>query len=90
MSISKNFIPNFVRVLTNKRKYIEHNFYSVARAMHLGRDLGCWGVKNVSVGICDGAQSTAHSSIGIASSLLDLVVIKGHPFSLLNLIVILA
>ena len=43
MSISKIFIPNFVRVLTNKRKYIEQNFYSVAGAMPLARDLGVLG-----------------------------------------------
>ena len=58
----KDFIPNFVRVLTNKRKYIEQNFYSVARVMPKGRDLGVLGVKSLSVGIYDGAPSTAHSS----------------------------
>ena len=58
----KDFIPNFVRVLTNKRKYIEQNFYSVARVMPKGRDLGVLGVKNLSMGIFDGAPSTAHSS----------------------------
>ena len=63
MSISKIFIPNFVRVLTNKRKYIELNFYSVAGVMHApGVGLGVLGVKTFSVGICDGAPSTAHSS----------------------------
>ena len=49
-------------VLTNKRKYIEQNFHSIAGVMPHGRDLGVLGVKNFSVGICDGAQSTAHSS----------------------------
>ena len=63
MSISKIFIPNFVRVLTNKRKYIEQNFYSVAGVMPLGWDLGVLGVNNFSVGICDGAPSTAHSCL---------------------------
>ena len=43
MSISKIFIPNFVRVLTNKRKYIENNVYSVDGVMPQGWDLGCWG-----------------------------------------------
>ena len=43
MSISKIFIPNFVGVLTNKRKYIEQNFYSVAGAMPQGRDSGVLG-----------------------------------------------
>ena len=28
-----------------------------------GGTWGCWGVKNFSVGICDGAPSTAHSSL---------------------------
>ena len=51
-----------MRVLTNKRKYIEQNFYSVAGFMPQGWDLGVLGVKNFSVGICDGAPSTAHSS----------------------------
>ena len=59
MSVSKIVIPNFVRVLTNKRNYIERNFHSVAGVMPQGWDLG---VKNFSVGICDGAPSTAHSS----------------------------
>ena len=63
MSISKIFIPNFVRVLTNKRKYIEQNFYSVAGVMPQGWVLGVLGVKNLSVGICDGAPSTAYSSL---------------------------
>ena len=65
MSVSKIFIPNFVRVLTNKRNYIEPDFYSVAGIMPQGWDLGLLGgggVKNFSVGICDGAPSTAHSS----------------------------
>ena len=64
MSISKIFMPNFVRVLTNKRKCIEQNFYSLAGVMLQGWDLGMLGggVKNFSVGICDGAPSTAHSS----------------------------
>ena len=64
MSISKIFIPNFVCVLTNKdRKHIEQNFHSVAKVMPRGGTAGCLGVKNFSVGICDGAPSTAPSSI---------------------------
>ena len=62
MSISKIFIPNFVRVLTNKRKYIEQNFYFVAGVMPQGWDLGVLGVKNFLVGICNGVPSTAHPS----------------------------
>ena len=43
MSVSKIFIPNFVRVLTNKRNYIERNFYSVAWVMLQWWDLGVLG-----------------------------------------------
>ena len=46
MSISKICIPNFMHDLTNKRKYIEHNFYSVAGA-RLG---GAGGVKTLAWG----------------------------------------
>ena len=45
------------------RKHIEQNFYSVAGVMPPGGTWGCWGVKNFSMGICDGAPSTAHSSL---------------------------
>ena len=51
------------------RKHTEHNFHSVARVMPRGWDLwvlGGGGVKNFSVGICDGAPSTALSSFRIA------------------------
>ena len=59
------------------RKHIEQNFHFVARAMPRGGTWGCWGgggggVKNFSVGIRDGALSTARSSNGfkIASLLM--------------------
>ena len=56
-SISKIFIPNFVCVLTNKRyKNIERYFHSVAVFMPQGWDLGVLGVKNLSMGICNGAH----------------------------------
>ena len=66
MSILKVFIPNSLCVFSQikNRKYIEQNFHSVARVMSQGWDL--WvlgGVENFSVGICDGAPSTARSSI---------------------------
>ena len=67
MSILKIFITTLVRVLTNKRKYIEQNFDSVAGLMPQGWDLGVLGVKNFSMGICDGAPSTARSSLSICS-----------------------
>ena len=44
------------------RKHIEQNLHSVAKVMPRGGTAGCWGVKNFSVGICDGAPSTANSS----------------------------
>ena len=44
------------------RKHIEQNFHSVAGVMPKGGTWGCWVGLNFSVGICDGATSTAHSS----------------------------
>ena len=67
-------MPTLVRVLTNKRKYIEQNFDSVAWVMSQGWDLGVLGVQNLSVGICDGAPSTAHSSLCFFLRLLCLCV----------------
>ena len=43
MSISKIFIPNFVSVFKNERKYIEQNFHSVAGVMPQRWDLGVLG-----------------------------------------------
>ena len=48
------------------RKHIEQNFHSVDGVMPQGWDLGVLGVKNLSVGISDGAPSTAHSSLEIS------------------------
>ena len=46
------------------RKHIEQNFHSVARVMRQGFDLRVLGgVKNFSMGICDGALSTVRSSL---------------------------
>ena len=46
------------------RKYIEHNFHSVARVMpRVGTFRLLGAVKNFSVVICDGAPSTARSSV---------------------------
>ena len=42
-------------------KHIEQNSYSVAGSCPRGETWGA-GVKNISVGICDGAQSNARSS----------------------------
>ena len=50
-------------VLTKKKKkHIEQNFHFVAGVMPQGWDLGVLVVKNLSVGICDGAPSTAQSN----------------------------
>ena len=46
-------------------KHIEQNFHFVAKVMPRGGTEGAGGVKNFSVGICDGAPSTAHSSISL-------------------------
>ena len=56
------------------RKHIEQNFHSVVRVMPR---VGTWGVlgggKIFSVGICDGAPSTAHSSISITMTQASLI-----------------
>ena len=41
---------------------LNQNFHSVARIMRQGWDLGALGVKNFTVGICDGVPLTAQSS----------------------------
>ena len=69
MSISKIFIPNSLCVFSQikDRKHIEQNFHLVARVMPWDGSCGCQGgVKNFSVGICDGAPSTARSSLSFA------------------------
>ena len=43
------------------RKHIEQNVHSVAKVMPRVGTAGAGGVKNFSVGICDGAPSTARS-----------------------------
>ena len=52
------------------RKHIEQNFHSAAGIMFQGWDLGLLGGGgggDFSVGICDGAPSTAHSSLVMLS-----------------------
>ena len=44
-------------------KHIEQNFHSVTKVMPRVGLWGAGGVKNLSVGICDGAPSTARSSL---------------------------
>ena len=80
MSISKIFIPNLcVFSQIKDRKHIEHNFHSFAGIMPQGRDLGVLGVKNFSVGICDGAPSISilqpsdtYTSLNIVSNRIHL------------------
>ena len=63
MSISKILYQTLcVYKYKKDTKHIEQNFHSVAKVMLRGGTAGCWGVKNFSVGICDGAPSTARSS----------------------------
>ena len=63
MPIYKIFIPNLcVFSQIKDRIHIEQNFHSVAKVMPRGGTWGAGGVKNFSVGICDGAPSTARSS----------------------------
>ena len=47
------------------RKHIKQNFHSIAKVMPEVGLRGAGGVKNFSVGICDGAPSTARSSFKI-------------------------
>ena len=62
MSISKGFIPNFCMFSQIKdRNYNEQNFHSVARVKHRRWTGVLGGVKNLSVGIFDGAPSNARS-----------------------------
>ena len=60
MSILKFLFQTLCAFLQIKdRKHIEQNYQSVQVW-----DLGCWvGQKNLSVRICDGAPSTAHSGL---------------------------
>ena len=63
MSISF-LIPNFACVVTNKRENILNIILILLReSFARGGTWGCWGVKIFSVGICDGAPSTARSSL---------------------------
>ena len=61
--IFKDFYTKFCAYSTNKRRYIEQNFFSVAGVMPQGWDLGVLVVQNFSVGFCNGAPLTAHSSL---------------------------
>ena len=63
MSISKILYQTLcVFSQIKDRKQTEQNFHTVAVVMPQGLDLGYWGFKNLSMGICDGAPSTARSS----------------------------
>ena len=77
MSISKIFIPNSLCVFSQikDREHIEQIFCYQGHAP--GLDL--WvlgGVKNFSVGICDGAPSTARSSYKLQLTLTYINIIK--------------
>ena len=67
------------------RKHIEQNFHSVAKVMPRVGTSGCGGVKNFSVGICDGAPSTARSNFvcSFVSSLIFVAPIMYGGFLVL-------
>ena len=60
------------------RKHIKQNFHSVTGIMSQGWDLGVLGVKNFSVGICDGALSTVRSSFVLFCTQLTFDLILRH------------
>ena len=78
MSISKILFQTLcVFSQIKDRKHIEQNFHSVAMVMPPGWDL--WvlgGVKNFSVGICDGAPSTARSIVIFFQIVLAYMICK--------------
>ena len=86
MSISKIFIPTSLSVFSKikDRKHIEQNTHSVARVMPRGGTCGCWGSQNFSVGICDGAPSTARSSLQLY---LKCQLRFSHNYPVLSLII---
>ena len=71
------------------RKHIEQNFHSVAKFMPRNGTAGAGGVKNFSVRICNGAQSTARSSmklfficvVGIDHGIISRVILLPSPES---------
>ena len=64
MSISKIFIPNPLCVFSQikDKKHIEQNFILLPGSCPGVGLVGAGGVKNISVGICDGAPWTVRSS----------------------------
>ena len=80
MSISRVFIPNSLCVFSQikARKYIKKNFHSVARVMPRVGLVGAGGVKNFSLGICDGTPSTARSSISLGFQAFFLSFLKQY------------
>ena len=59
--VNFNFLYQTLRVFSQIKD--RKHFHSVAGIMPEGWDLGVLGVKNFSVGICDGAPSTARFSL---------------------------
>ena len=88
MSISKIFIANFVCVLINIKtieNILNRIFILLPRSCPRVGQRGAGGVKNISVGICDGAPSTARSSfifVGLQwISLWNFETIRGSPMT---------
>ena len=63
------------------RKHIEQNFHPVAGLMPQSWDLRCWVGQNLSMGICDGAPSTAHSSLSFSFPIFFLIFFFFATFS---------
>ena len=57
-------------------KHIEQNFHSVAKVMPRVGLVGAGGSKNFSVGICDGALSTARSSMVWLAYMCALCIVR--------------
>ena len=80
MSISKIFIPNFVCVITKKKiENILNRILILLPRSCPGVGLrGAGGVKNFSVGICDGAHRLRTLVLGLFLSVLYELVIWSH------------
>ena len=65
--VNFDFLYQTLRVFSQikDRKHIEQNFHSVAGVVPQGWDLEVLGGQNFSVGICDGAPSTARSKFSL-------------------------
>ena len=72
VSLNFNYKDNYkdFYMCIKDMKHTEQNFHSVAWVMPQGRDLEVLWVKNLNMGICHGAPSTAHYGYFIIVSCL--------------------